>query len=394
MAKIRRVRWRPFRIPFRQEFRAAHGLLEAREAFVVQVVDTVGHVGLGEASPLPSFVGGSMEATGIALERLARASLRWQAMDVALRNDKRRGFLPAKAKVTDLPRGAWTPALVGLQTAALTSEVHDEPLFRAISDSGQAHEPTAVIPVNAILGEAPPDEVAADASARVAEGFDTLKLKAGRDHALNMARVRAVRDAVGPAVHLRLDANASWPLDEAERRLRELAEFGLALVEQPVPVDRGALREMGRLQAATGATIAADESLVVRFESTLPHDDDEDIDLDTGPRVWVVKPMLHGVDAAAVLATEPPEERQTIITTTFDAGIGTALAMHIAALLAMPPLACGLDTLRFLEGDIVTGVPPVVAGKVTLSERPGLGVELDEGALAHYATGPWREVHT
>ncbi|MCK9519108.1 MAG: hypothetical protein M0R74_08835, partial [Dehalococcoidia bacterium] len=61
MAKARRVAWRPFRIPFRGEFRASHGMMDVHEGLVVQIEDVEGNIGLGEASPLTAFTGETLD---------------------------------------------------------------------------------------------------------------------------------------------------------------------------------------------------------------------------------------------------------------------------------------------------------------------------------------------
>ena len=78
-----------------------------------------------------------------------------------------------------------------------------------------------------------------------------------------------------------------------------------------------------------------------------------------------------------------------ILTTTFDTGVGTALALHLAALLPEPRPRCGLATLPLLAGDIVLGCPAPEVGALPLPPGPGLGVVLDDDALDRFATGPW-----
>ena len=84
--------------------------------------------------------------------------------------------------------------------------------------------------------------------------------------------------------------------------------------------------------------------------------------------------------------------RSALITTSIDTGIGTALALHLAATLPDEALAHGLATLDLLEDDLIEepGLP-VVRGMMRLPDTPGLGVELDEEALMRYSDG-WHEV--
>jgi muconate cycloisomerase len=92
----------------------------------------------------------------------------------------------------------------------------------------------------------------------VAEGFTTIKIKVGRDPLADVARVRAVREAVGPDIDLTLDANCGWDAETAIHCLKELQDCRLALVEQPTP--KGDYAAMARVREATGLPIMADEN--------------------------------------------------------------------------------------------------------------------------------------
>src|SRR4029077_13361095 len=83
------------------------------------------------------------------------------------------------------------------------------------------------------------DQLAEAAAARVADGFGTLKLKVGTDAATDVARGRAVREAVGPEVVVRVDAKQGWTPIEAVEVMRALAsaDLGVEVVEQPVAGD-------------------------------------------------------------------------------------------------------------------------------------------------------------
>ena len=106
----------------------------------------------------------------------------------------------------------------------------------AAARTGDAAYPAA-LRTDVTLSAGSADDLAAAAVQRVADGFSTLKMKVGTDAATDVARVRAVREAVGPAVTIRLDANQGWTPDEAVTVIRALerADLGVELVEQPVP---------------------------------------------------------------------------------------------------------------------------------------------------------------
>ncbi len=80
-----------------------------------------------------------------------------------------------------------------------------------------------------------------------------------------------------------------------------------------------------------------------------------------------------------------------VITTTIDAGIGTAMAVHVAASLLDDGRAHGLATASLLYHDLLAVPLAVERGLIYLPSGPGLGIELDDDAVARYAGG-WREV--
>lgn len=106
-----------------------------------------------------------------------------------------------------------------------------------------------------------PEVMAEDARKAVANGFETLKLKVGVGPKLDLARVKAVREAVGQDINLRLDANQGWTANQAINTIKKLeaAELGIELVEQPVAAaDFKGLKEV---KENVLIPIMADESL-------------------------------------------------------------------------------------------------------------------------------------
>lgn len=113
------------------------------------------------------------------------------------------------------------------------------------------------------------DDLAAAARDRVADGFGTLKMKVGTGGAQDVDRVRAVREAVGPDVVIRLDANQGWDVPTAHRVLADLADAGLGieLVEQPVA--RRDYRGLAEVARESAIPILADESVFDAFDLDL-----------------------------------------------------------------------------------------------------------------------------
>lgn len=229
------------------------------------------------------------------------------------------------------------------------------------------------VSVNATIGAAS-DERAADAARRaVDEGFGCVKLKVGMagSTAAEAQRVRLVRDAIGPATLLRLDANGAWEVDEAVAAIRAVERFGIELVEQPV----ARLADLARVRRTVGVPIAADEAVTSAIAA-------EEILRAEAADLLVVKPAVVGglSEGRRILALAPG-----IVTTTVESGVGVAAALHLAATIEAPQRHCGLATVPLLADGLVGASISVVGGRMRVPDGPGLGVTPRAEALTWQA---------
>lgn len=371
-APVARVRWQPWRIPLRAPIATAAGTIAAREGVAVLVETADGHAAAGECAPLP---GEGMDIAAV-LARLDAI-----APQVAGRSPE-----DARVMLTGCDAGA-PSADVGLETAlaGLLAQSRGLPLAAWLAMEAGLPPSDAPVPVNALIAAADAGEAAREASAAAARGFATFKLKVGWDIARDGERLRAVRAAIGRDAAIRIDANGVWGEAEALDALAAHAAHGVALCEQPVAPGLDAAARLARVRQRSPVPIAADESCVT------PADLRALVAAGAVDAV-VVKPLRTGLAGAlAMIAEARAHDLPCILTTTFDSGLGTALALQLAALAPEPRPACGLATLELLEGDIATGCPVPKDGAMAVPDAPGLGVELDGAALDRYALAPWAE---
>lgn len=366
------VRWRPWRISLRDPLATGAGDLTEREGVLVRIETAEGAAGLGESAPLPAE---GLNPTDLAA-RIAEIGRTFVG-----RTPGDAWPLPSSERVAG--------ADVGVETALadLLAGSCGVPLASWLADqAGLAPPSPSPVPVNALLGAGSPDALAREATSAAACGFRTVKVKVGRDVTLDGERLRAVRAALGTEAELRIDANGAWSEEEAVAALAAHAVHGVALCEQPVAPGPGAVRSLARVRAARPVPIAADESCASLADLCALLDAH-------GVDAVVIKPLRTGLaEALAMIGEATARNVPCILTTTFDTGIGTALAAHLAALLPEPRPACGLATLPLLAGDVGRGCPAPKAGALALPDVPGLGVDLDEDALDRFATGPWEGV--
>ena len=210
------------------------------------------------------------------------------------------------------------------------------------------------VPVNVTV----PAVDAARAHAIVAaSGCRTAKVKVaepGQSHHLDVARVEAVRDALGPGGAVRVDANAAWDVDTAVARIRELDRFGLEYVEQPCAT----LEELVALRRRIDVRVAADE--VVRRSA-----DPLRVDLREACDVVVLKVQpLGGVRAALRIAEA--HGLPCVVSSALESSVGIAAGVALAAALPELPFACGLATVALFTDDVSSTPLLPVDGALTV----------------------------
>ena len=343
----------PYALPFKQPYVTARGVLLRREMVLLRLRDEDGVVGLGEAVPL-SLRGGA------GLVEVVRELEGW-AEDTEAQEGE----------------GLSAPARCAVATAKAD-------LLGRRAGSERASEFEAV-PCNATLVAGEPSAVAADAERWAADGFATFKLKLGAESATDrrigdfsrtrgggdVEQVRAVREALGDSVRIRVDVNAAWDLETARRALGELEPFGIELAEQPVAT----LEEMAELAASTSVPLAADESVASLDEA------ERAVALGACTYTGIKLSKVGGPEAALTIADVLP----AYVSSALDGPVGIAAGAQVALSLAEHPerleLAHGLATQRLFAETIAAVECELRNGMLHLPPGPGLGVEIDEEAL-------------
>jgi len=214
-----------------------------------------------------------------------------------------------------------------------------------------------------------------------AGGCTTAKVKVaerGQDLGDDVARLEAVRDALGPAGLIRVDANGGWDVDGARHAIVVLgrAAGGLEYVEQPCP----SVEELAAVRRAVDVPIAADES-IRRAADPYRVRDLEAADI----AVLKVQP-LGGVRACLRIAEDIG--LPVVVSSAVESSVGIAAGVALAAALPSLEHACGLATVQLLTDDVAAA--PLLPVDGLLPVRP---VEPDDAALARLAASPERVAH-
>ena len=255
--------------------------------------------------------------------------------------------------------------------------------LRAAIESAQQPWPAPLrehIPVNCTIPAVGPQDAAR--LVRSSSGCRTAKVKVaepGQGPSDDLARVEAVRDALGQEGSVRVDANGSWSVDEAVRCIKSLARFELEYVEQPCATVDG----LARVRRRVDVPIAADESIRVAEDPLrVKRLDAADI------AVLKVQP-LGGVRAClriAELIGLP-----VVVSSAVETSVGIAAGVALAAALPELPYACGLATVQLLRRDVVTDSFLPVNGQLSV-RRPEPDLDAIQASAADARTAAaWQD---
>jgi O-succinylbenzoate synthase len=206
----------------------------------------------------------------------------------------------------------------------------------------------------------------------------TAKVKVaepGQSDADDIARVEAVRAALGPSGRIRVDANGGWDVEHAARMIGALAPFGLEYAEQPC----ASLAELAELRRLVDVPLAADESI-------RRADDPLKVRAAGAADIVVLKVQpLGGVRAALQLARACG--LPVVVSSAVESSVGLAAGVALAA--ALPELAydCGLATMSLLTGDVTR--EPLVAQDGTLPVRAAVA-DPERMSAWEADPAPWR----
>jgi muconate cycloisomerase len=353
----------PLRRPHLMSFMRLHAV-----NFVFVRTETVdGLVGWGEAACLggPTWSEESAESVAATIERYLAP---WLKGRDAARLQALRLEMARRVQGNPFARAAVEMALWDLNGRALGVPVH-RLLGGRVRDR---------VPLSWSLAVEDPEAEIAEARELVARGHRIFKVKVGA-HPLaeDVARVRRIREAVGPDVALRVDANQGWDVPGALRAIRAMEPCGLDFVEQPVPRwDLGGLAEVAR---RVSVPIMADESCAS------PHDALALTRLGS-VAVFALK-VTKSAGLAGSLAVAGIAEAAGIgcyVGCMIETSLGTAAYLQLALVAAPVTWGCELFGPLLLRGD-VTAVPVRYAdGAILALDGPGLGVDVDEARLKEW----------
>ena len=359
LSRIAKIEAWPVNVPLEVPYEMAPGIVAGIHRTVVRVTTDEGVVGLGEtpspddATPLgcdlgPTFVGRDTAEALAALGRRERPAADHRTDSKVLIDNPLAGIELALWDIAAREASVPLHELLG-------SECRTEVAFTEYFAYREGREQS-------------PAEVAAYC-ARMIEEHDSpaFEGKVGvRSADDDVTLAREIRAAIGERT-LRLDANMGWALDTARDVLAQLEPLDIANVEEPV----GSFADMAELRRSTA----------IPFSSHIP-DPARAAELGAPNAIVIGLAFCGGIAGTQRFISECERAAVGFWFYSGDLGIATAAYLHIAA--ATPYLdQPSQSLLRWTTDDVIAGGPfKPERGAVSVPEGPGLGVELDEKALA------------
>jgi o-succinylbenzoate synthase len=328
----------------RAPFVSAQGSLSSRQLLLVSLTGEDGAVGYGEAAPLESYDGVSVDACRTALEDCHAVLAEFDD------GCARQAVLAACARAAVLPQAV---AAVDLALWDLAGRRAGLPVWRLL---GGASPP--VVEVNATSASADRAGAATEAARAREAGFRCVKVKAGIGD--DAGRLAAVRSAAGQSIAIRIDANGAWSVEEALAMLGALEPVGIELCEEPV----SGLDAIERVAAASSVPVALDES--ARLPGAL--------DRRCADAVCLKIASCGGISGVLDAAARARAAGYVVyLASTLDGPLGIAAALHAAAVVG-PDRPCGLATLGLFDGR--SDPFPPSGGRISAPDGAGLGERL------------------
>jgi D-galactarolactone cycloisomerase len=352
-----------YRVPQGQNVRLGIGRAVKRDAVLVKVETEDGITGWGEAhhgrcpGAIAKLIDTTISELVVGMDAINVVGV-WQRVYQMQLSSHGMGYAAAMA-LSGLDLALWD----------IRAKAAGWPLYKLL---GGASKPIRAYAGGISLGWQDPGSLAEEAAGYISKGYRAIKLRVGDNPRADVARATAVRKAVGDEIEILVDANTGYKLDDVRRVMPAYEELQIGWLEEPFPA-----QDYRSYQAAAtlgNVPLAAGENHFTRFEFTRLIED---------RAVSFLQPDLSktgGVTETMRIAAMAYAWKLSFNPHTSATGINMAATINVLA---------AVDEPGYFEGDVakhnpfrdeVGGVPYAIDanGCVSPSEKPGLGVEVDE----------------
>lgn len=352
--KIAKIETAEVNIPLVTPFKTALRTVETVNDMVVRITADDGQSGYGEAPPTAVITGETKGSVRCAIEEFIAPGL------IGMEIENLDGIMRILHK--SMVKNTSAKAAVDMAVYDLFAKSCGKPLYKVLGGCKGEIETDLTISVNGT------EEMVRDSLRAIQQGFRILKIKVGKEGQKDVERIKAIRQAVGPDIKLRIDANQGWTAKDAVRIIRKLEDMGIDmdLVEQPVNAHD--FEGMKLVTSQVQTPILADESVFSAMDAI-------HIIKERAADLINIKLMKTGgiYEALKVCAIAECYEVECMIGCMLESKIAVSAAAHLAA-------AKGIITRADLDGpslcreDPYAGGPSFLGHRILMNTEPGLGI--------------------
>lgn len=359
MLEIAKIELFSVRFPLKVPFVVSYHHYDDMPSIIVRMTTSCGIVGYGEAVPDEHVTGETIESTiAVLRHQLGPLLIGKNPMQLEhlhdLMNRSNRGVPAAKAALD-------------IACHDILGKKLNQPIYAWIG--GRFHD---AFPVTHVLSIDTPERMAREAEAQVELGYTAIKMKVGVDVHSDVQRVKAVRHAVGPNIPIRIDVNQGWRnAANTVTAMRLLEPYQIDWVEQPVEADD--FESMVEVKQKIAVPLMMDEGVRDMYDmrrmTMMQAAHKANIKLMKCGGIHPAKKLVHMAEMSGI---------ECQIGSMVESSIASSAGFHVAFSSKNVHTVELTGPLRFSKdvGNLTYDLP-----NISLNERPGLGIEIDEEML-------------
>ena len=361
---IKSIETIPYAIPYKKALKFASGMVDVADHVLVRITTEDGVVGYADAPPRPYTYGETQESIVAVIDKLFAP----QILGLGLDKFEKIREITNRTIGNDAAKGAIDIALWDCLGKTLNLPVHS--LLGGYSKT---------LKVSHMLGFDDPQIVLEEAlEMRERFGINAFKVKVGRSPVgLDLAICKALREGLGETADIYVDANRGWSASQAMSALPALIDAGVSTLEEPCDAkDTLGRRELVRKSMIP---IVGDESV--------PTAGDVSRELLSGGCTAISIKTARGGFSNAMRILDLCEGMgvEVMIGNQIDTQVGTAASLCFgAARKSTTKKAAELSNYLDMADDLVVAALQIKNGEMTVSDQPGVGIEIDLAKLEHY----------
>jgi o-succinylbenzoate synthase len=348
-------------IPLKKPFKTALRTVDVVDDVIVKITADNGMIGYGEAAPTAVITGDTTASISYAVVNIIGKQLAGMELEnieaIMERLD------------SSMVKNTSAKAAVDIAIYDLWGQLYNAPLFRLWGGYRSEIRTDITISVNE------PEQMARDSAEAVGLGYNTLKIKVGKDSLRDIERIKAIRGAVGYDIALRIDANQGWKPKEAVRTLRKIEDEGLLieLVEQPVPAHD--IEGLKHVTDNVSIPVMADESVFTPLDAL------KIMQMRAADLINIKLMKTGGIhNALKICAMAEVHGIECMMGCMLEGKISVTAAAHLAA-------AKRVITKIDLDGPSLCSEDPILGGavfdehQITMNQDAGFGFKEIRGAI-------------